>query len=375
MSDIDETFLEAEGAAGAEQAGKPAGNKKCLNCGAELKGVYCHECGQKDLPKRQTTLELLSNFVSSFSNYEGKFFLTVKYLILRPGFLAQDYNAGHRERYFHPVRMYAFISFIFFLIFFSLPETPDKPDDKTELTDEDHRELAADSLRDRRKVNKQLAEWGLDTTIVNIDSMVQTVPDSIKGKKGIRYSDKKSKSGFTLTKSDFKTVGAYDSAQLRLPEDKRDGWFGRRINHRLIELNNRYSGEKSNFTKDFWSAIKEQFPKMLFLLLPIFALLLKLLYVRRNYFYSEHLVFSIYFYNFFYFAGSLMMMAGLVASLDWLSTVIAWGIYIYLLFSMKRMYGQGWGKTVAKFFLFSVAFSFCLFLTFTISILVLLMII
>jgi hypothetical protein len=372
MGDIDETFLEAEGAAGAEQTGKPAGNKKCLNCGAELKGTYCHECGQKDLPKRQTTLELLSNFVSSFSNYEGKFFLTVKYLILRPGFLAQDYNAGHRERYFHPVRMYAFISFVFFLIFFSLPESPEKPDDKTELTDEDRRELDADSLEHRREINKKLAAWGLDTTVVNLDSMAQTLPDSTR--KGIGYSDKKRKSGFTLTKTDFETIEAYDSAQLALPEEKRDGWLERRLTERSIELNKRYENNNDSFGKDLWKAGKEQFPKMLFFLLPVFALLLKLLYVRRNYFYSEHLVFSIYFYNFFYFAGSLMMLAGLVASLDWLSTVIGWGIYIYFLFSLKRMYGQGWGKTVAKFFIFSFAFFFCLLFAFTITFLVIIMI-
>lgn len=147
-----ETLAAAEGAAGAEQSGKPGGHKNCLNCGAELKGLYCHECGQKDLPQRQTTGELLSNFISSFSNYEGKFLLTAKYLITRPGFLALDYNSGKREKYFHPVRMYAFISFIFFLIFFSLPEEPDKPDDKTEMTDEDRRELAADSLEGRREI-------------------------------------------------------------------------------------------------------------------------------------------------------------------------------------------------------------------------------
>lgn len=204
--------------------------------------------------------------------------------------------------------------------------------------------------------------------------MVQALPDSVKVKKGIRYSDKRKSSGFTLTKTEFKTIEAYDSAQAKLPEDKQDGWLERRLNHRSIELNKRYSDEKSDFGTDFWNAAKEQFPKMLFFLLPVFALLLKLLYVRRNYFYSEHLVFSIYFYNFFYFAGSLMLLAGLASSLDWLSTIIAWGIYVYLLFSMKRMYGQGWGKTVAKFFIFSFAFSFCLLFGFAATFAVILMI-
>ena len=361
-----EMLAGAEGAAGAEQEGKSGNHKNCLNCGSELKGHYCHECGQKDLPKRQTILELLSNFVSSFSNYEGKFLLTVKYLILRPGFLAQDYNAGHRERYFHPVRMYAFISFVFFLLFFSLPE---EPDTKTELTEEDRKELAADSLKSRTKLNKQMAMYGVDTTVVNFDSLaLAQMPDSAKVKK------KKKSGNFNLTKSDFKTIEAYDSAQLTLPEDERDGWLKRRLMLRNIELSKRYSDGKSDFQSDFLNAAKEQFPKMLFFLLPVFALLLKLLYVRHNYFYSEHLVFSIYFYNFFYFAGSLMILAGLLSYLNWLAVLIGWGTYIYLLFSMKRMYGQGWGKTVVKFFLFSFVFGFCLLFAFLINLAVILMI-
>ena len=57
------------------------------------------------------------------------------------------------------------------------------------------------------------------------------------------------------------------------------------------------------------------FHKSLFFLLPFFALLLKLLYVRRNYYYSEHLVLSICYYNFFYLAASLVMLINLIPGL------------------------------------------------------------
>lgn len=368
MDELHESMLAAEGAAGAEQSGKSGMHKNCLNCGAELKGVYCHACGQKDLPQRQTTGELLSNFISSFSNYEGKFLLTVKYLLLRPGSLAKEYNLGHRERYFHPVRMYAFISFVFFLIFFSLPDTPDKKDNIIEMDEEDKRALVEDSLQATREVNRHLATWGVDTTVLNIDSMQRAKQDSSRAK------SRKSR-GFTLTQTEYMTVEAYDSAQAALPEEKRDSWFETKVMHRAIILNQRYKDDKSDFGKDFWKATLENFPKMLFFLLPVFALLLKLLYIRRNYFYSEHLVFSIYYYNFFYFAGSLMMLAGLSPALDWLATIIAWGIYIYLLFSMKHMYGQGWGKTISKFLLFSIAFSMCFFLGLAINLFIIVMVI
>ncbi|MBL7865949.1 MAG: DUF3667 domain-containing protein [Cyclobacteriaceae bacterium] len=355
MDDINESLLAAEGAADAEQSGRAARHKNCLNCGAELKGRFCHQCGQKDLAQRQTLGELLSNFVSSFSEYEGKFLLTARYLITRPGFLALDYNAGRRERYFHPVRMYAFISFIFFLIFFSLPEK----EDTVEMTDEDRQELAREKVEETRK---QLAAAGLDSIGNKLDSAT-------------RKPKKKNRFNYGITKGDYNSIASYDSAQALLPEAERDNWFERKMTQRSIEINNKYRDDPSAFGNDFWKGTKENFSKMLFLLLPVFALLLKLLYVRRNYFYSEHLVFSIYYYNFFYFAGSIMMLVGLIPGMEWLGTLISWTIYFYLLIAMKRMYGQGWGRTIVKFFIFSFLFMLCSALGFVVNLFVIVMLI
>lgn len=325
-------------------------NEFCLNCGTRLQDTFCHHCGQKDLPKRQTLGELWSNFISSFWSYEGKFLLTTKYLITRPGLLAVDYNAGRRERYFHPARMYAFISFVFFFFFFSLPD-----DEVTELTEEDKKELT----QNERSVKERPAKSGLDTVVMNgVDTTVQ----SREG--GVRYS---------LSKAEYKTVEAYDSAQALLPESERDGWIERRFVIRGIELDNKYGDDESRFGKELVAAIKDNFSKMLFFLLPVFALVLKLLYVRRNLFYGEHLVFSIYYYNFFYLAGSVMMLLALIPSLDWLSTLIGFWIYFYLLFAMKRMYGQGWGKTVLKFAAFSFLFLIAFFIGFALNVLAIIM--
>jgi len=364
-----ETLAAAEGAAGAEQSGKSGGHKNCLNCGTELKGLYCHVCGQKDLPQRQSTRELLVNFISSFTEYEGKFVNSVRYLITRPGFLALDYTAGRRERYFHPVRMYAFISFVFFLIFFSLPDDTkeDKEKDEVELTDEDREALR----QSPDEIKKGLFQYGVDTSALEIDSTMLSFT-----KKDSATTPKKRKNRFNygLQGIEYKTMREYDSAQATLSVEKRDGWLMRRLTQRSIELNQKYGDKPGEFANDFWKASLENFSAVLFFLLPVFALLLKLLYVRRNYFYSEHLVFSIYYYNFFYFAGSVMMLVGLVPALGWLSTLIGYIIYFYLLVAMKRMYGQGWGKTVAKFFVFSFIFMLCFFFAFLTNLFVIVMI-
>jgi len=354
MDELGKSFPAAEGMVDAEEGGKPRPhNEFCLNCGTKLVDTFCQHCGQKDIPRRQTLGELFSNFISSFWSYEGKFFLTTKYLITKPGFLSIEYNAGRRESYYHPARMYVFISFVFFLLLFSLPDSDsDKGNDFVSMTKDDMEEIRED-----------LKEDGLDS--IAMDSVMRSLiskkaeEDSLKGKdKGKNTTNRNT--NFNFAGPSYKTVKAYDSAQLLLPLEKRDGWFEQKLKRRVAELNERYKDSKENFGKDFGQAFLDNFSKVLFYLLPIFALLLKLFYIRRDFFYSEHLVFSIYYYNFFYLAASLQLLFGLTPALEWAGTLVGFWIFFYLLFGMKRMYNQSWGKTILKFSLFSVVFMFFL---------------
>jgi len=175
-------------------------------------------------------------------------------------------------------------------------------------------------------------------------------------RKRVNKIEEHAKNKFNIANSDFTSVKSYDSAELIKPESERDGWFKRRVILKSIELNDRYGKDIGGFGKAFTSTFKDNFSKVLFFLLPIFALVLKLLYVRRNYFYSEHLVFSIYYYSFFYLAGSVQMLIGQVPALEWATDIIGFWIFFYLLFAMKRMYQQSWGKTILKFSLFNFLF-------------------
>lgn len=326
MDELGKSFPVAEGMVDAELSGKPKQhNEFCLNCGTKLLDAFCQHCGQKDIAKRQTLDELLTNFISSFWSYEGKFFKTIKFLIIKPGFLATEYNAGKRESYYHPARMYVFISFVFFLLLSVLPNDDLKKSMvKADFSDEEKKEAVKDSIK----------------------SMV----DSIK-----TVSKKNKKSDFTII-GDHKTRGSYDSAQAALAPEKRDGWLMKNLTLRSIEINEKYNGKSEEFINDFRDAFFDNFSKVLFWLLPFFALLLKLLYVRRDYFYSEHLVFSIYYYNFFYFAGSLQVIVSALPVWEWASTFVGYWIVLYLLFAMKRMYQQSWGKTILKYILFLFSF-------------------
>jgi hypothetical protein len=366
MDESGKSIPVSEGMVDAEQGGeRKQPHEFCLNCGTKLLDTFCHHCGQKDIPQRQTLGELWTNFISSFWSYEGKFFRTTKYLITKPGFLAQEYCAGKRESYYHPARMYVFISFVFFLAFFSTPEDPEevKEKEEVELTEADRKKIANNTKKGFDKLAKITGDSTLTSLGDSIQKQVSANTDSVKSK---REKDKGANFNFDDVK-DYKSIEAYDSVQLTKPESERDNWFERLVSKRAINVRDKYGEDSEKLGEEFVSAFKENFSKVLFYLLPFFALLLKLLYIRRGYYFSEHLVFSIYYYNFFYLAGTLQILVGLVPWLSWISTFIGFWIVLYLIFAMKRMYKQSWGKTILKYLIFGFLFIILVGIAFVIS--------
>jgi hypothetical protein len=89
--------------------------KLCKNCNSELVGLYCSECGQKDselLSVKAIVKELTDNIFS----FDSRFFITLKYLIIKPGFLTKEYWAGRRTTYLPPLRMYLVLSVFYFFL-------------------------------------------------------------------------------------------------------------------------------------------------------------------------------------------------------------------------------------------------------------------
>ena len=95
MDELGKSIPLSEGLVDAEQGGQSKNNNEfCLNCGTKLLDTFCHHCGQKDLPRRQSMRELIENFIGSFYSFESKFFKTFRYLLFKPGFLPEEYTKG-----------------------------------------------------------------------------------------------------------------------------------------------------------------------------------------------------------------------------------------------------------------------------------------
>src|SRR5476651_968894 len=96
----------------------------CLNCGATLQGKFCHVCGQENLQMKESFGHMMTHAISDYFHFDDQFFNTLKPLLFKPGKLTNEYMAGKRVRYLHPVKMYIFISLIFFILLFSAGKSP-----------------------------------------------------------------------------------------------------------------------------------------------------------------------------------------------------------------------------------------------------------
>ncbi|HEY6900927.1 MAG TPA: DUF3667 domain-containing protein [Puia sp.] len=378
--------------------------KICLNCKAELYGRFCHVCGQENLEPKETVWHLVSHFFNDITHFDGKFFSTVKYLMRKPGFLSKEYMAGRRMSYLNPIRMYVFTSAIFFIFLYSLKKPDDVIREKgrkesastlqevkerrerwiKDAEKENDEEDKADYLSSAKKLDIELAmikkKYGDSTkrTFSKEDLralLVEAYTDSLS-REGISEVDSRRISKliriaenptsgsdfFGMKQGQYRDVEEYDSTQKTLAAGERDGWLKRQAMHRLIRLDEEYTADSGRFKEHLLENIFHSFPKILFVSLPLFAMILNILYFRhKQYFYVDHGIFTIHVYCATFLLLLGMMLLGRVedwVSWGWLHTVIniilfLVGLYlfIYLYKAMRGFYGQGRGKTFLKYFI------------------------
>ena len=87
-----------------------------------------------------------------------------------------------------------------------------------------------------------------------------------------------------------------------------------------------------------------------FLLLPIYALLFKLLYIRKKSFYVDHLVYMMHVQSFVYCVLSFLFLLLLIVplSLEIVKYVSLVVIFVYVSASLRYLYHQPWWKTITK---------------------------
>ena len=321
--------------------------KNCLNCGTTVAGYYCQDCGQPNVVPKQSFWSLAKHFVYDILHFDGKFFHTLRELFFHPGFVAREYVEGKRARYLDPIRMYLFTSAIFFLVLFALSRIDD---------DSVPQPL---SMEDRKEWKKELQADLASNPSDSITRYRLSLLDSLQ--RPVYDSEMHNISAITFTRRKYNSLAEYDSIQAALPDGKRDSWFVKKLTKKSIAFNTKYKGKEQQGNKVLFNYLLHQFPYMLFFSLPFFALILKLVYVRRKQlYYSDHAIFTLFHYILSFLL--LLFLFGFDALEDetgWrifnfliMGVILAW--FIYFILELKNFYRQGWGKTIVKFILINM---------------------
>lgn len=323
---------------------------QCENCGQEFKGHFCPNCGQEVAEFNRPFGFVAYDFLGNFFAFDTRFFQTFKYLIIKPGFLTSEFFRGKRVRYSPPFRNFVFLSFILFILLQILTE---QGLDKVGSLKTDGQIVRFESGTDQVLSNdpppaSPLAESGSPDSPSLFPVMALEI-DSVK------KSDHDLNLDFRV--SDAKNIRGYlnqlaDQIQTKLGSTTdpklRETYISYMVMCRAPEI------AISNILKHLSWAF--------FILLPLFALVLKLFYIRRNQLYIRHLIFSIHFHSYLFFILIIVTSLKLLFDSGTSEIIVALllTIPLYFIVALRKFYGQGLGKIILKFI--GISFIYNLFL-------------
>ena len=322
----------------------------CLNCGAELLGQYCGQCGQRASSRLISLWELLRDAFGDLLELDSRLWRTLIPLLAKPGLLTRDYLEGRRARYMPPFRMYLVLSVIFFVVAFFDPR-----DDLSLLFEPEPapapQEVAQEREAVRDEVSEELAKEGvvLPESLEDEDGGINVQLGTVEpGEGGFSFSYDEETGECDVNDQDLQ----------ELPE-----WFQRRLTReRLQGICERISADGA---KTFTDLILDNIPVALIVLLPVMALVLKGLYPLSRRYFVEHLLFFVHFHSFFFLILTLQVLfarattlVGVPEAIEVLVLVAA-SLYIpvYLYRAMRAVYGQGHFVTLFKFITLAIAYS------------------
>ena len=322
--------------------------EQCLNCKTPLAGQYCASCGQRARSRLISLWELVRDAFGDLFELDSRLWRTLIPLIARPGALTRDYLEGRRARFMPPFRTYLVLSIIFFLVAFFDPKKDlqilfEPEEIGTAAVTESGTEAGGEAEQVAKDVLKELDEAG----VVLSDEQRKKLENADGGLR-IEFGEDGAEAGCDI--DDLETA--------QIPQ-----WLARRLTkERLQQVCDKVT---ANSGRDFVEKLLDNIPAALFFLLPLMALILKLLYPLSKRYYVEHLLFVLHFHAFFFLVLTLQILftrASVLVSIPQgaaTAAVVAISLYIpvYLYKAMRRVYGQGHLLTLLKYLMFVVSYA------------------
>lgn len=378
--------------AGAQQAATEHTPARCENCDTPLQGHYCHACGQSVHNPMRHFGHAVEEFFEAFWHLDGRVFRTLRDL-MAPGRVAANYLAGKRARYIAPLRLFVILSLLTFfvgklVVHFDVGPVEFTSEDAAEIanaaTIKEVRGLEEDWLDRLSVFEKQAAtKPGVNPGLVALRARIQGVAASRIDELERREKDQAvaapaqaatapAKPGIGSAKDRPRSSGenVQDEDQWKFndrPWDARTnpvdvsflpGFADRWLNHKIGRAKENLSKWEDNvdhFVQAFFGAV----PTALFLLMPVFALLLKVAYIGSGRSYLEHMVVALYSQAWLLLvllAMFLLNAIGEAAAALWvgittsLLTSLLWlWVPIYLFMMQRRVYGEHWAVAAVRY--------------------------
>ncbi len=327
----------------------------CENCGAELQGHWCAHCGQPAVDYRRSFRHVIADLLDEFLNWDSKFFATIALLIFKPWRLTNAFLAGKRVRYANPLRLYLLASILFFFavnygakgIHF----------DASKIGPKDRAELAAELKKEdlppvaREKLEALLRDSSPSPAPAALANAPSPAPATLSPSPGTNAVPLQAEPSANEQKKEYGKIGerpfvVFDDAKSTTPFER---WIEAHAKEKM--------GEKGTKMGLFISTLFSNLPYMMLCCIPLFALVLKILYIRRHILYIDHLIYALHIHTFAYTGIMLTVLAtiglnrvtpGPIAG--WIIALLWIAFVTQILLSVRYVYRQGWFFSIFKFF-------------------------
>ncbi|MDX1933462.1 MAG: DUF3667 domain-containing protein [Capsulimonadales bacterium] len=353
---------------------------ECLNCGHKpLFANFCPDCGQENLNYAIPLHLLLGDLFEEFLKWDGRLLRTVGMLLFRPGRLTAEYNAGRRVRYMSPFKLYLGITTLFFLVLFVPPTLVSL---RQRLQDQPGASQGKPSAEDNRPGIRFSIGADLEKSLNTPPSASPPAPKpppspgkavrkagSVTSANVISVPEPPAKD--TKQTEEFEVFGKTD---LFTPYPLRDG--RKILQGHFVEEYDRWQQDKRNTSphnglprllieqtlkcidnpEHFSQELVESAAKAMFFMMPIYALLVGMLFRTPRKYFVEHLVFAVNHHSFVFFLGTLVAISAETRN-DW-----GWFLlplyYVYEFIALRTCYRQGKRMTLFKQFVLNQIYFF-----------------
>jgi len=348
----------------------------CQNCNAPLHGRFCHACGQAAHSPVRSFAHAVEEVFESFWHLDGRIFRTLQRLLV-PGVLARDYLAGHRAPYVAPMRLFVILCVLTFFVGKLVDFGDSTPLPAVQVNGAGGSEFAkagsvaeVEKIRDKAIAELEQARESMPAIAAPARHGFEQGITEIRRQADRRIVELGGTPAGPVPDAEGETDAPSSDAIAISSGTAADGWLerqGQRIEQNLPRIEK----DPSLLKYAFMGSV----PTALFVLVPLFALLLKLFYLDSGRLYLEHLVVA--FYSHAFLCLALLVQFALLALDHWItphlaffgavSGLLAMLLWLwmptYLLLMQRRVYGQGWTLTSIKFLVIGSIYSFALVVT------------